>query len=223
MKKPSGFYNDSLEMLLDTMCNMLGAIVFIALLVALMAQDTPPPPPAFYQAQAAQLSNDLAAVTASTVEAEAELHATLLRLQDPHLHPATNLMRLPVISDTRKQAWPVIIRAGSLFPLNVLSTDGRAAVLRNNRSLSRQERYVEPRPGMGDEPEQGVTGMAQAFKDSGKTNFYFAFWVYDDSFDAFTRARETAARLGFQYGWEPLPQQERLQLGTQGERVLPQN
>jgi hypothetical protein len=79
MKKPSGFYNDSLEMLLDTMCNMLGAIVFIALLVALMAQDTPPPPPAFYQAQAAQLSNDLAAVTASTVEAEAELHATLLR------------------------------------------------------------------------------------------------------------------------------------------------
>jgi hypothetical protein len=48
--------------------------------------------------------------------------------------------------------------------------------------------------------------MAQAFKDSGQTNFYFAFWVYDDSFEAFMRAREAAARLGFQYGWEPLPQ-----------------
>jgi len=224
MKKgPGGFYANSLEMLLDTMCNMLGGIIFIALMVALVAQDSPAPPPDYYQAQAAQLSNELAAITISNSIIEADLQKTLLRLQDPHLHPATNIMRLPNISDTSKPSWPVIIFSGKLYPLDVLSTDGRGVPLRNDRTLSRQAQFVEPRPGMGDEPEQGVAEMVEAFKASGKTNYYFAFWVYDDSFDAFMRAREAATRLGFQYGWEPLPQDARLQLGAQGERVLPQN
>jgi hypothetical protein len=223
MKNTGGFYTNSLEMLLDTMCNMLGGIVFIALMVALVAQDSPPPPPVYYQTQTAQLSNDLAAITVSNSMAEAELQKTLLRLQDPHLRPATNLMRLPNISHTSKQPWTVLIRYGKLYPLDLLSADGRGARLRNNRTLNRQARYVEPQPGLGDEPEQGVTEMTQAFKASGNTNFYFAFWVYDDSFDAFISAREAAARLGFQYGWEPLPHNERLQLGAQGEHVLPQN
>jgi hypothetical protein len=65
--------------------------------------------------------------------------------------------------------------------------------------------------------------MVQAFKDNAKTNYYFAFWVYNDSFDAFIRARETVTKLGFQYGWNPLPQNQRLQLSRQGEHILPQN
>jgi hypothetical protein len=222
-KKASGFYADSLEMLLDTMCNMLGAIVFIALMTALMAQDTPAPPPSFYEAQTAQLSNDLASVTASNSLAEADLQKVLLRLQDPHLRPATNLMRLPAASNTTKLRWPVIIRYDKLYPVNVLSTNGRIAVAPNNRTLSRQGLFVEPRPGMGDAPEQGVTEMARAFQASGKTNFFFTFYVYDDSFEAFMRAREKATQLGWQYGWDPLPENERLQLGTQGETILPQN
>ncbi|HTA30214.1 MAG TPA: hypothetical protein VK731_07000 [Candidatus Cybelea sp.] len=224
MKKgPGGFYANSLEMLLDTMCNMLGGIVFIALMVALVAQDSPPPPPDYYQAQAAQLSNDLAAITVSNSMVEAEMQKTLLRLHDPHLHPATNIMRLPNLSDTGKQSWPVIVSSGKLYPLDVLSTDGRGVPLRNDRTLSRQARFVEPRPGLGQDPNQGVSEMVEAFKASGKTNYYFAFWVYADSFEAFMRAREVATSLGFQYGWEPLPQDQRLQVSPQGERVLPQN
>jgi hypothetical protein len=223
MKSSGGFYTNSLEMLLDTMCNMLGGIVFIALMVALMVQDTPAPPPAYYQAQAQQLSNELAAVTASNSVFEAELQATLLRLENPHLHQVTNVMRLPNISKTTKQAWPVIVQYGKLYPLDIFSTNGTGAPTRNTRSLSRQARFVEARPGLGDDAEQGVAEMAQVFKDIGQTNYYFAFWVYDDSFAAFLSARATAARLGFQYGWEPLPQDERLQLGPQGEHVLPQN
>jgi hypothetical protein len=222
-KPPGGFYANSLEMLLDTMCNMLGGIIFIALMVALVAQDSPAPPPDYYQAQAAQLSNDLAALTVSNSMVEADLQKTLLRLHDPHLHPATNLMRLPNLSNTSKQSWPVIILSGRLYPLDVLSTDGRGVPLRNDRTLSHQARFVEPRPGLGDAPDQGVSEMVESFKASGKTNYYFAFWVYDDSFEAFMRAREAATRLGFQYGWEPLPRDERLQLSAQGERVLPQN
>jgi len=223
MKSPGGFYSNSLEMLLDTMCNMLGAIVFIALMVALVAQDSPAPQPAYYQAQAAQLSNTLAAITASNSLAEVELQKTLLRLQDPHLRPVTNQMRLPNISQTGKLSWPVIVRYGKLYPLDLLSTNVRGAVLRHNPSVTRQAKFVEARPGLGQEPEQGVADMVEAFKAGGKTNFYFAFWVYDDSFESFARAREAAVRLGFQYGWEPLPQDQRLQLGAQGERVLPQN
>ncbi len=223
MRNPPGFYANSLEMLLDTMCNMLGGIIFIALMVALVAQDTPAPPPAYYQEQAAQLSNDLAAISVSNTMVEADLQRTLLRLQNPHLHPATNLMRLPGVSHTSKQPWMVIVRYGKLYPLDVLSTDGRGLPLRNNRTLIRQERFVEPQPGLGDEPDQGVSEMAQAFKASGKTNFYFAFWVYDDSFEAYMRAREAAMRLGFEYGWMPLPRNERLRLGAEGEHVPPQN
>jgi hypothetical protein len=220
---PGGFYSNSLEMLLDTMCNMLGGIIFIALMVALVAQDSPAPPPDFYHAQAALLSNDLAAINVSNSIIEADLQKILLRLQDPHLHPATNIMRLPNLSNTTKQSWPVIISSGKLYPLDVLSTDGRGLPLRNDRTLLRHARFVEPRPGLGDAPAQGVTAMVEAFKASGKTNYYFAFWVYDDSFEAFMQARETATRLGFQYGWEPLPRDERLQLSPQGERILPQN
>ena len=223
MKTPVGFYANSLEMLLDTMCNVLGGIIFIALMVALVAQDSPAPRPAYYHAQAAQLSNELAAVTASNSWAEAELQGILLRLQDPRLHPAASLMRLPNISHTTKLPWAVIIRYGRLYPLDVLSTDGRGAPLRNDRTLARQARYVEPRPGMGELPEQGVSEMAQAFKASGKTDFYFAFWVYEDSFEAYAQARDAATRLGFQYGWEPLPQNERLQLASQGIHVPPQD
>jgi hypothetical protein len=223
MKNAGGFYSSSLEMLLDTMCNVLGGVVFIALMVALVIQDTPPPTAAAYQAETAQLAKDLAAVTASNSVAEDELQKTLLRLQDPHLHAVTNLMRLPNITDTTKQAWPVIVRYGKLYPVEILSTNANAQRLPNNRSLNRQARYVEPRPGLGDDPVQGVTEMAQAFKNATHDNFYFTFWVYDDSFPAFMTARETAANLGFEYGWEPLPENERLQLGAQGEHVLPQN
>jgi hypothetical protein len=65
--------------------------------------------------------------------------------------------------------------------------------------------------------------MAQAFKAGAKTNFYFAFLVYDDSFDAFARARETAVSLGFQYGWNPLPGNQRLKIGGAGPPILPQH
>jgi hypothetical protein len=47
--------------------------------------------------------------------------------------------------------------------------------------------------------------------------------VYDDSFETYMRARDTAANLGFQYGWDPLPHHARLRLAPQGEQILPQN
>jgi hypothetical protein len=223
--KSAGFYASSLEMLLDTMCSMLGGVIFIALTVALFAQYSTAHTPDQYREQAARLSNDLAVVIASNTIVQSELQATLQRLQDPHQRPQTNLMRLPNLANTTKQPWLVIMQYGKIYPLDVLSSDSHGAPIPNNQAVLRQPRsnIVEPRPGQGDEPESGVTQMVQAFKANAKTNFYFAFWVYDDSFDAFIRARETATKLGFQYGWNPLPENQRLQLSRQGERILPQN
>ena len=78
--RASGFYADSLEMLLDTMCNVLGAIVFITLTLAVLAPASRAPAPEEFQRQAIQLSNTLAAVTASNTWVQAELQQTLLRL-----------------------------------------------------------------------------------------------------------------------------------------------
>ncbi len=39
-KKASGFYADSLEMLLDTMCNVLGGILFITLTLAALTRQS---------------------------------------------------------------------------------------------------------------------------------------------------------------------------------------
>ncbi len=223
--KPVGFYTSSLEMLLDTMCSMLGGVVFIALTVALFAQYSTAHTADQYHEQAVQLSNDLASVIASNAVVQSELQATLQRLQDPRQRPQTNLMRLPNLQKTTKQPWQVIIQYGKIYALDLLSSDGHGVLMPNNQAVLRQPRsnIVEPRPGKGDEPESGVTQMVQAFKANAKTNYYFAFWVYNDSFDAFIQARETVTKLGFQYGWNPLPENQRLQLSRQGEHILPQN
>jgi len=225
LKSAAGFYSSSLEMLLDTMCNMLGGVVFIALMVAVVAQDSTTHTPEQFRQQAVQLSNELASVTASNRVLEAQLQAILLRLQDPHPRPQTNVMRLPNLENTTNQPWLVIIQYGKLYPLDVWSTGARVIPVVNNQEIlyQRQTGYVEARPERGEDPDSGVEQMAQAFKDNSKTNFYFAFWVYDDSFKAFVRARDAAVKLGFQYGWNPLPAHQRLRIGRQGEHILPQN
>jgi hypothetical protein len=220
--KAAGFYSNSLEMLLDTMCNVLGGVVFIALMVAMVMHDAPPTAQEDYRKNAGALSNELATVLVSNATVQAELQTISLRLQDPHQHFRTNEMRLPNLSNTTRHPWPVIIRYNTLYPMDFMPTMPGGAPVRNDRTISRTE-FAEPKTGQGENPETGVEQMAGAFQTSGHTNYYFEFYVYADSFDAFVRARETAARLGFQYGWEPLPQNELLRLSRQAEQFLPQN
>lgn len=220
--KPAGFYADSLEMLLDTMCNMLGGVVFIALMVALVMHDAPPTAHEDYHQNAVVLTNQLAAVTASNAVVEAKLQATLQRLQDPRQVFRTNEMRLPNLSMTAKLPWPVIIRYNKLYPMKLMPPVRGAASVQNDRTIIRSE-YVEPRAGEGNDPVAGVNQMIANFKASANTNYFFQFYVYEDSFDAFVRARETAARLDFQYGWKPLPASQLLRASRQAETVLPQN
>ena len=227
-KKASGFYADSLEMLLDTMCNVLGGIIFITLTLAVLVRNSASPQA--YAQQTAEMTNALAAVAVSNAVLEAELAQTIEQLQAPHPEVPTNHIRLPQTGSTARDEWEVIVRHGQLFPLQIMSPESAGKITRNTRSIDWKtvQRGVEsatPRAGQGDEPETGVLKMIQAFRRTSKTNFYLSFRVYADSFEAFNRAEATAASLGFQYGWEPLQNQTLLLLQVNGrrDRVPPQN
>jgi hypothetical protein len=219
MKKASGFYADSLEMLLDTMCNMLGAILFIMLVLAVMSRSsakTAPDP-------ATTTTNELSAVLQSNTVMEAEIQRVLLHLQEPPQQAPTNQMKLPEIGQTMRQPWNVIVRYGQLYPLHLLAPGTPSGRVNNSSGLAWRRGAIEPRPGQGQAPQGGVENMALAFQHGANTNFYFAFWVYEDSFAEFNQAKETAARLGFEYGWEPVAQDTPLQLNDRGQDLPTQN
>ena len=216
-KKADGFYADSLEMLLDTMCNILGGIIFITLTLAALTRDAATP--AANERQTAQVQAELDAVTASNSAVEARIQSALQQLDST---PQTNRMRLPSISGTDKKEWDVIVRYHQIYPVYAAPPQGRASAVKNTRSLE-WGNTLEPKIGQGQAPENSIEEMVQAFRDAGKTNYYFVFWVYDDSFDTFSRAKEIVFNLGMQYGWEPMPHDWRLTLKGRGQRILPQN
>jgi hypothetical protein len=226
-KKATGFYADSLEMLLDTMCNVLGGIVFLTLTLAQLVGNTPPAPPEYYENQTLELSNALAQVTVTNLLVETETKMAIERLQQPRQLWQTNQMRLPTAGATAKLQWDVIVSDGKIYPLNLLP-EGRPGAVQNTRGVVFQRQgngdlRVAAKPGAGEEAENGVVQMVENFKRASKTNFYFAFYVYEDSFEAFNRAKETAARLGFQYGWEPLARGTELNLNPGVRGIPPQN
>ncbi|HWX21839.1 MAG TPA: hypothetical protein VN578_18205 [Candidatus Binatia bacterium] len=231
MKKASGFYADSLEMLLDTMCNILGGVVFITLTLAVLVRNSPSKTPAQKEQQAAELTNQLTAVTRSNALTEAEIAMTVQHLQDSRPSAQTNFMHLPVEHETGKQSWMVIVSQGKLYPVQSFSPTARDNKTKNTRtidwqSLGRGTEEATPKQGQGIEPESGVAEMVQTFRKNSKTNFYFAFLVKADSFAAFNRAKETAGTLGFQFGWDPFAIDEPIRLGLsrgEGQRILPQN
>ena len=64
-------------MLLDTMCNVLGGIIFLALTLSLMVGATPRSATDSYQEQAQQLTNEIDGVVAFNAVVQAEIQITL--------------------------------------------------------------------------------------------------------------------------------------------------
>lgn len=226
MKKASGFYADSLEMLLDTMCNVLGGIVFITLTLAVLVRSSTSDQA--IREQTAVLTNELAQVASSNSWVAAEIQRTIEQLQQPRPDWRTNQMRLPVVSSTDKKPWFVVMQYGKIFPVRRLAARTPVAEEENRQSLDwralRDGRTeLITKSGLGEDPETGVTRMVRQFQSTSRTNLYFSFLVKDDSFPAFNLAKETADRLGFQCGWEPFTAEEPIFLGPRGQRVLPQN
>jgi hypothetical protein len=226
-KKATGFYADSLEMLLDTMCNVLGGIIFLTLVLAQLVHNTPAATPQEYQRQSTNLVRELAALTASNEVVQAETSLILERLQNAAPASRTNHLRLPQVGATDKEPWDIIIRYGQLYPVNYLAPTEPRGLAANTRTISRHRQpdgneLLAPTPNQGEDPESGIIKMVQTFRRLSRTNVYFTFHVYPDSFEAFNRVEEVLTRLDFQCGWEP--QNGNLQTGTgPSERILPQN
>ena len=216
MKQASGFYSDSLEMLLDTMCNVLGMVIFFTLTLAQLVQQAPSPASS---PSPAMLADDLASVSASNKVVQAEIEQLSEQIQKSQSQ--TNLMSLPNEQQTDRKPWGVIVRYGRLYPLNLIAPGTASGQTKNLRSLAWRNDLVEPKWGQGDEPETGIADMAALFQQNSKTNFYFYFLVYDDSFAAFNRAKETAVGLGFQYGWYPYPEAAKLHATARGSGPMP--
>ena len=229
MKKASGFYADSLEMLLDTMCNVLGGVVFITLTLTVLVRSAPSRTPPDTQQRAEERANQLTAVNRSNALVQAQTALVVQRLQEARPQTQTNLMRLPLQSQTGKGRWPVILSRGQIYPLQFFSRAARDYKIKNTRTVEWLDagggaQEARPRAEQGLEPESAIADMIRAFRSGSQTNFYFVFLVKADSFAAFNRAKETAANLGFQYGWEPYGLAEPIVLSRgQGRAILPQN
>ena len=219
-KKAAGFYADSLEMLLDTMCNILGGILFITLTLAMLTHHSSTPEA--YQQQAAQLTNELAAVTSSNAVVTASIQQVLQQLQNPQ-RVETNQMHLPNLSQTTKIPWNLIVRYGGVYSLDLPPAEAHAALIKNTQTIDWRGSVVEPKRGQGGDPVRSVEALAQAFRRTSQTNYYFVFYVYEDSFADFNRAKELAFNLGIQYGWEPVPNANPPLSWERGRRILPQN
>ena len=97
-----------------------------------------------------------------------------------------------------------------MYPVNRLAPESRTGLAHNERTLSWLRSEVKPIPGQGDDPVRGVEKIIQSFRANSKTNFYLDFYVYEDSFDTFNQAKETAVKMGFQYNWQPQPLNARI-------------
>src|SRR4051812_32206585 len=79
---------DSLELLLDTMCNTFGGIIMIALLIALLSRD---PSQSDAAQRAENVQRQVQSIAQQTTEAE-RLHQRLLQSADPSTTNTLNLL-----------------------------------------------------------------------------------------------------------------------------------
>jgi hypothetical protein len=149
MKKASGFYADSLEMLLDTMCNILGGVVFITLTLTVLVRNAPSRTTPETPQQAEARANQLTTVNGSNALVEAQIALVVQHLQEDHPQAQTNLMRLPLQSQTGKGRWPIIVSRGRLYPLQFFSRAARDSKTKNTRMLEEEPRKRGPEPSRG--------------------------------------------------------------------------
>jgi hypothetical protein len=87
-------------------------------------------------------------------------------------------------------------------------------------SRSRElDRIAEPIPGRGLDPN----AVAPYFSGLSGNDVYVAFLVFEDSFPAFIRAKQSAVAGGISYGWEPFRNEDGpVSFGETGHTTKPQ-
>ena len=106
---------------------------------------------------------------------------------------------------------------GRIYPLR------HANLERNTATIDWQDAgssYVtSPKQDKGLDPRYGGAALAQLFRGLSRSDYYVAFYVFEDSFSAFNAAKQMAVAAGLEYGWKPLESTEPpLRFGAVGTR-----
>ncbi len=127
------------------------------------------------------------------VAMEQQVTAKLNELQRP--------LRLPMEHETGKRVIYIIVHYGRIYPCR------NADLSRNETDINWSSRLdsenAEPIQGKGIDPWQNVGALNSYFNSQSGDSVYVVFCVFEDSFPAFIRAKQSAISSGISYGWEP--------------------
>ncbi|MCZ7647416.1 MAG: hypothetical protein M5U26_19525 [Planctomycetota bacterium] len=203
---------ESLELLLDTMCNAFGGIIFITFMVLLIpkgtdAAATPDDPGAPSEERLKELEQE-----------QARLEDAVSTLQQERARRAEiRYARLPRLRKVEKGVFFVVLSAGRAGLPRLPGANGynardfQVAESPNAASLT-------PLPGRGEplaawlEAPQGLPALLKALP---REQVLVHLIVYDDSVAGFTKLRTALTDAGFDYNWSPLKAGQPLKL-TQG-------
>lgn len=156
-----------------------------------------------FQAQATVMneSNRLSSASNEVGRATLDLNKARTRLASLRAN-AIQRIRLPREYNSGKQVFNIIVRHGELYPMFTPE-------LTPNRSIfnwKEHSRYVEVRPlrGKGIDPRRERTRMDEWLRKLRAKGVYVGFYVFEDSFTAFTQGKLRTMAAGLEYGWEPM-------------------
>lgn len=205
---------DSLELLLDTMCNAFGGIIFITFMVVLV-------PKGAKQSSSGQAEHDPAAETVPQ-EREEDLKARLEALElelaskqkERALKAEIRYARLPRLREVNKGMYFLVLSGGKAYlPMRAGSSEYNSVdfvVTRNGEGVA-----CAPIPERGSELSAWLAapeGLRAMLTGLPRDQAMIHVVLYPDSVPYFAKVREAIIDAGFDYNWTPLPAGEALKL-----------
>lgn len=133
----------------------------------------------------------------------------------------TRTVRFPKEKASEKRVFNFIVQYGSVYPCRRLDQE------LNDSSITWKMEFgglvANPIPRKGFEFPRDKAKFESILQALSKNSFYMAFYVFEDSFQAFNLAKKMAVSAGFEYGWKPFQTSESpLLFVTSGIRPPPQ-
>jgi hypothetical protein len=148
------------------------------------------------QARKLEAENSLAATEDNVkrlkqrlADMEGQVTAKVNELQRP--------LRLPKEHETEKQSIYIIVRYDHIYPCRNSDLSRNEADI--NWTIGTDNEVAEPIHGRGLDPN----AVGPYFSSLSGNDVYVVFLVFEDSFPAFIRAKQSAIASGISYGWEP--------------------
>ena len=172
------------------------------------------------QARKLEIQNSLAAADENIkrlkqrlTDMQKQVAAKLNELQRP--------LRLPREHETGKRVIYIIAHYGHIYPCR------NADLSRNETDINWTSRLDSeialPIPSKGIDPMLNSAALETYFNKQSKELVYVVFCVFEDSFPAFIRAKQSAFASGVVYGWEPFQNSDGpVSFGTHGHTPKPQ-